>query len=121
MRNLILLCLLLLSGCNCKVAETEQRIDNIVRIFMHSPKKYTFFQSLPGNKIDSMMYSVDKVDLIADVPTGEAMWAVYRLSRSVSGSSDNLEIHIHSVSEINGGEWSSGGKNPIRGQTTVIE
>lgn len=55
--------------------------------------------------------------IVADVPKGQPMY-VHLVGE---GSYVTATIHIHSVQEINGGEWETSEKYPKKSQTVVLE
>lgn len=58
--------------------------------------------------------------IFADVPSGEPMWAeVSTYEGQGRGANVRAVIHVHSPSEIDGGEWSHGKGGS--GQTKPIE
>jgi hypothetical protein len=126
--GVILMALIALTGLSCRhsgktqtVAEQAkgERIDNIVRVMMHKPSKFTLYTSAPGStKLTPRMYDVGlPVEVYMDVPPGEPMWARY----FYAWRDDRLEVHIHDPKDINGGEHSSGHKNRTKTQTEPLE
>lgn len=84
------------------------QIDNVVRVFMHRPQEFTFLSTDPSSKriIINHLDIGDghKAEIFADVPDDKPMWARY--GEGVQGkSSESLEIHIHSVNDMNGAGW----------------
>jgi negative regulator of sigma E activity len=82
-----------------------ERIDNIVRVFMHDNYTYSFYieegKSLKHIRIRHSVQIGKQVTLIQDVPSDKKMWAVVR----TSGCWTDLEIHLHSAKSVEGGQW----------------
>lgn len=118
---------LVLVACSGDTRE-EMRITNVVRVYMHQPCQYTFDIQVPESKeISSRTFynmcgnmSIP-VRRIADVPANLPMWVKYtRWNRGCVGTIDqNFEIHLHSVTDINGAGWDHGKGG--YGTTTIVE
>lgn len=112
-------------GCGDQ-RQPELRIDNVVRVFMHEPHRYTLFAQRPETKeLAVYEFSIRKgfeyrrangeilkrcdIRLLADVPNGEPMWATSeRWGSSPPGADCVLTIHLHDPTEIDGGGWDHG-------------
>jgi len=114
MKKFLLLFLLFLPGC-----ETPQhyKVNNIVRVFMHDPGKYSLMvredgqlKSLPFHGHSNYFYVYE------DVPSGEPMWAdVDKTSNGVK----TITLHVHDEKDIQGGGWDHGKFGS--GQTQVFK
>jgi len=122
-------------------AKADQFLMNIDRVFMHTPGDYTVayvdshkvvvFERLNSPRGELWNWikgnghwsgwngvSISSV-VIADVAIDKPMYIIAK-----AASSENIvgvEIHVHSPKDIDGGEWSTGGKHPQHAQTSVIE
>ena len=122
-------------GCQDK-EQGELRIDNVVRVFMHEPHRYTLFAQRPEGKelipYEFTIYGFTHTDshgnvlarcgihLRTDIARGEPMWATSeRWGDSPPGADCILTIHLHDPTEIDGGGWDHGKHG--RGTTHAIE
>lgn len=114
----------------------ELRIDNVVRVFMHEPHRYTLFAQWQESKelvpYEFTVYSFEHRDshgnvlarcgihIRTDVARGEPMWATSeRWGSSSPGNDCVLTIHLHDPTEVEGGGWDHGKHG--RGTTQVVE
>ena len=121
-------------------ADLVMQID---RVFMNKPGDYSIAYTQPNKAVGveklNEYYKLDSPTLfwdwanknylsdwnptevhetiIADVPQDKPMYLLATGQRSKI----KVEIHVHSSKDINGGEWSTGEKNPKHGQTQTIE
>jgi hypothetical protein len=109
-------------------------ICDVQRILMHNSSSFTFLIKEPSsNKLYVLDYDLrgtfnKKYVFIADVPPEKEMWLNFKCrvankeeEKKISAFRDyeELEIHIHSGADINGGGWRSG--KWARGETIPIE
>jgi hypothetical protein len=112
----------------CKRQLIEQRYEYVTRVFMHAPREYTFFCQSPGSAvITSYHFYTVNAKFLADIPDGEFMWVIMRTRgdrplMNESASVLDLEMHIHSVKDVNGGGWrlNRGKFGAEEGQTNVV-
>lgn len=117
------------------VARDVERLDNVVRVFMHAPRRYTLYLAQENSpNIAQRTITVPNftrqhdgqfvggsVRLITDVPANQPMWASAAYERMRSGEIQYtaLEIHIHEAQEVNGAGWDHGKSGSST--TTVVE
>ncbi|OGZ66176.1 MAG: hypothetical protein A3C50_01660 [Candidatus Staskawiczbacteria bacterium RIFCSPHIGHO2_02_FULL_43_16] len=122
------------AGCYRKHADDPtQKWVNIHRLFMNEPHSYTFMiKDDPASKDFKMIRVVNRglssvgrpsPRIIEDVLKGELMWATAKIGEYSEGSYlYDLEIHIHSVKDVEPGGWEKmEGKTLRKGQNAVIE
>ncbi|MFH1430352.1 MAG: hypothetical protein ABIG71_02390 [Candidatus Uhrbacteria bacterium] len=106
----------------CCATRAEIRIDNVERVLMHEPNRYSLFTRSSDDSDRLTHHNIfTEPTIVTDAPGGEPMWATWtQYSDGCDGTIyRNFVIHIHSARDINGAGWDRG-KNG-RGQTTVIE
>lgn len=128
------------TGCET-VKEPELRINNVVRVFMHEPHRYTLLARRPeAQELDAHTFAVSVdhkiadssgnrlatcgVHLRADVEMGAPMWATVERWREVGTTTFDciLTIHLHDPQDVEGGGWTEQrGKKTVRGTTQVVE
>ena len=95
--------------------------EQFVRVFMHSPKRYSVFKMDESKKLEHFVFgsecSFRNFEFHCDVPDGEPMWLIKHGTEN--DWHRKVEFHIHSPKEINGGGWDEGKHG--HGQTNVIE
>ena len=102
----------------------EEKVENIERIFFHENFRFTYLVRR-GNVIEpvSLTYFWEKgtkVTYYEDVPPNKSMWAVVQgKGNSKDGIITNIEIHLHTVKEVDGGGWNHGKFGS--GNTIVVE
>jgi len=110
-------------GCSGQII--EGKILNVERVYWHEGCFYSFTVPIENSvgfhnvSAPRGLCDRDNVSIIPDVPTGEKMWVHYVIEKRVDTYLDKLEIHVHAVTDINGGGWNHGKLGT--GQTTVIE
>jgi hypothetical protein len=123
---LLLLCLLAgLTGCGEKKRVSEiMRLEGRMRILMHEPGRYTILAEMPNWEVKQ--YSFGRtcglmVPVITyGLPAEQPVWVAYQVEQSGPHICNRLiEIHLHSVTEINGAGWDHGKQG--KGQTTVVQ
>lgn len=99
------------------IIKKSEKYENILRVFLHEKHRVGFFIKNRNTLIN--IYATD-IRFIADVDPELPMWAIY-YEKSENNWSRwfELDVHIHNVTEINGGHWDRG-KNG-KGNTVVIE
>jgi hypothetical protein len=104
---------------------SEERIENVTRVMMHAPNKFTLYiQQSESPELLVRKFEVPwnhTVKVVTDVGPKDRMWALYKKSGTKLDPIDSLEVHIHDPKELNGGEYSTGGKFPQRSQTVPVE
>lgn len=126
-----LLCLLVgLTGC-CGVGEPDQVVETVrvkgkMRVMMHSTEHYTVFVELPDGKVAQHSFRESCLSANPEITHGlspeQPMSIEYQVVKRAmhSETCDKLiAIHLHSVTEINGGGWDHGKQG--KGQTNVIQ
>lgn len=94
-----------------------ERIENIVRIFMHQPGDYSLMIKNPGSaEIETRRCPNVSVKIIQDLEPQQSIWA---LVQKRIGTTSSMELHIHKPEDINGAGWDNGKQG--KGTTTVIE
>ena len=107
----------------------DVKIENIERIHYHEGASFTYWQRVEGHKIIPIRfrhswwgYEKTKIIIYDDLKPDEKMWAIERGSgdpHEEGSVVDYVEIHVHSIKEIQGGGWNHGKFG--RGTTTVVE
>ncbi len=129
----LLLVLVFFGGCQKKyyidkTTYEDETITDIVRVFWHEQRHYSFYIQKEGSqeiniKEIDVVYNYDKsVKIFSDVPAGNKMWAKIKESRGRTGFNYYtvyLEIHLHSVKDVEGGGWNHGKFGS--GQTQVVQ
>ncbi len=100
--------------------------ENFVRLFYHQKEEYSIIKINEDKSIVFVyfgMYDVRNLGpsfkIICDVPIGKPMWYEGHRKPKFFGGWKDLELHIHSPTDINGGGWDEGKHG--KGQTNVIE
>jgi len=84
--------------------------NDIVALYMHQPYSYSVMMQ-NSNKLTTIILNANKEDIAiyADVPKGSNMW--YKAKKTdvyCTYQYSDLEIHIHSVDDINTAGWNNG-------------
>lgn len=113
-------------ACSKEPQKKLERIDNIERVFMHEPSKYTFWirNDASGEiKIKTVdVGSGGNVKIFDDVPAGQKMWITILMVDEPYDGMDfipTLEIHLHDLKDVQGAGWDHGKLG--NGTTEVIE
>lgn len=118
---LISLMLLFIAGCG-EPTTTEVVYKDIDRVFMHSWDTVSFFRQKPDGSIDHKFlrsYSCGGIKYFVDIPKDEKMWAKETTIEGSMNNSISVEVHLHSVDEVYGGEWNHGKQGS--GTVSVVE
>lgn len=113
--------LLFICGCG-EPTTTEVVYKDIDRVFMHSWDRVSFFRQNSNGSIEHKFlysYPCGGIKYFSDVPKEEKIWAK---ETTVEGSMDtgiSIEVHLHSVDEVYGGEWNHGKQGS--GTVSVVE
>lgn len=126
-------------GCEDE-RQGELRIDNVVRVFMHEPHRYTLFAQQPEAKeLTTYEFDISRgweyrnshgevlarcdIRLLTDVSQREPMWATSeRWGDHPPGNDCRLTIHLHDPSDVEGGSWTQRrNKRTVHGTTHAIE
>ena len=129
LKKRVIICLLLLVGGCGEGIVTEERVDDVVRVFWHERYRYSLlyrdneqvvFKMLPHKHCHYTLGASSPVKIIVD--DNSRLWANIKI---MTGSWRNpdpcillLELHIRSVDDISGGAWNHGKFGS--GQTHVI-
>lgn len=100
---------------------SEEKYENVVRIFMHNPNELSFMTS-DGHKLKQHLTKAmdGEISYYTDVPEVENSWIVVRQFNKRRMT--EIEVHLHSPKEIEGGKWYRGGyRSGSSGFTKVIE
>lgn len=113
-----------LAHAYCDEPDRAWEYTDVVRIIMHERGKYTFMRRLlndPHKQVQmiTLRCSDEKDKIFEDVPPDKKSWVLAGPRGWGSCYLDFLEIHVHSITEIEGGGWdrAKGGK----GTSVVIE
>jgi hypothetical protein len=113
------ICLFCLSSCDN--GPKQEKIENVVRIFMHEPGHYSLMIQLSGS-ISATMRTVNlsgcEPKFIMDAPKDGEMWVYIEYPRLENDNRGIADFHIHSENDIDGGGWNHGKFGS--GQTQVI-
>ena len=129
------LAVMILGLCGCEdqwewVLFNTERINGVVRVFMHRPEEYSVMIS---NETDLELklytyYIDDNFKIFEDAPANGEMWIlIKRYKRRADHDGDNVwirlaEIHIHSEKDVNGGEWMERRvKHTLTGETNLVK
>lgn len=111
-----------LMGCVDRQTPVDEKIDNVVRIFMHSPRQFSVLVESGSNELTlrTLPYLWGEVKIFTDVPRGQKNWVILNGYHStMNGNHLSLELHIHSPKDVEGGGWDHGKSG--KGMTQVIE
>lgn len=127
--TLLIVCLffsVFILGCTKEKLGEVEKINNVVRILMHEPHKYTIMYRNGSNKeIESRIIMSHNIRLFEDVLVDQDKWVSFAPIVQRGGhtsdyeNSRQVEIHIHSAEDIKGGEWDHGKFG--KGQTLVVQ
>lgn len=103
---------------------TEERIDNITRVFMHEPTKFSFAvqdNAFAEIRIIEAEKCYGSVRIIPDVPADQKMWAkiVWKRRWDRGGDPFSMELHVRSEKSLEGAGWDHGKGG--RGATEVFK
>lgn len=106
----------------------EERVENIVRVFVHNPGEYSVLIEKDGKLIDRsfswhVIGSGGTVEIATDASQGEPMYAtITYYEKEGSDHHQDVVIHVHSPQDLEGGGWSRRvGKHTHTGKTNVLE
>ncbi len=129
--NLVPLFVLLACGMDDNSTSKSTRINNVVRVFMHTTTYYTLFTQEPGSEIvgQTSLQTCDRshdddhppVQIVTDVAEEELMWAEVATVYA-QADLDYLglcTLHLHSFDEVHGAGWNNGKHGS--GETSVVE
>ena len=121
---IILFIMMFIVSCskNKESSPQTEKIQNIVRIFMHEPLNYTVMiqkDSLNECKMITFEQPITKVHFIADVPDSSLSWVIVKQDNHRMLRYKELWFHIHNPEDIEGGGWNHGKGG--KGETIVIE
>ena len=129
MKRFILLAILgivLFIGCEKEIVDPPKKIENVVRILMHEPNRYTFlYRTTLWQSLGEKTLSSYDISIFEDVLIDQSNWVQYSFIRQSSWDTPRLincteiQIHVHSAQDISGAGWDHGKSG--RGSTTVIE
>ena len=120
---LVIVLFLLVAGCGSEKV-SEERINNVERVFYHENRVYSVLVEKDKGiykimGLPAYFCSPDvQVLIIPDVDSEKKMW----ISVSFLGRNrcvGQMKIHIHSPKEVEGGGWNHGKLG--RGQTSVLK
>ena len=108
------------------------KIENISRIFMHKPSQYSIVYDRDGVGVSRLLeiYWIDSgsIKIVSDVAENEKMWATLKAEEAIYSEFRKqvkkdtryleMELHVHSVKNIEGGECI---ERRSRGSTRIIE
>lgn len=100
----------------------DEKIDDVVKVFLHEPRHYSFLCKMPdSNELILRDFRNISPRIFRDVPSNKNMYVELRgIWKNIDGMHYNsVTIHIHAVSGIEGAGWDHGKFG--RGQTQVIE
>ena len=104
--GLVLCLIVLFTGCNN--IHTDKKIENVQAVFYHEPGN-TLLVNGKGAELKTITFRDAEITLFKDVPQGSTVWArVQRDGDDFNGIDERVEIHIHSVDDINGAGWNHG-------------
>lgn len=107
----------------CDAGPAVRKHVHIERVFMSSPNTYYAYVRGSDGAIDtvSLASGYSRPRIIDDVPAGQPIWAVEHLTTSgcVHGVPESVEIHVHSLKDIDGGAWNHGKGG--HGQVELVE
>lgn len=115
----------LLQGClGIGSVPQDERVDDVVRIFMHERGRYTVLKqsavesSIVEQKVPG--YSCDATaTYVPDVPKDQPMWLSVHYEGTYIQYSARIIFHVHSAQDIGGAGWNHGKAGS--GQTVVVQ
>ena len=102
-------------------------VKNVKRVFMHDPGRYSVLVQDPG----SLEYkplnvpgwgsasNCHSIRIFGDVPESDSIWLRFHYIGEAGDLQRELEIHIRSEKDIEGGGWDHGKHG--RGQTNILQ
>lgn len=111
----------LLIACGAQSPPKDEKIENVVRIFMYDQYHWSLMVQLPSSnesKLLGLIY-VKEVRFIADVPSERMMWVLIKKNKASFTLADQAFFHVHSPADINGARWNHGKGG--HGETVVVE
>ena len=109
---------------DCKIH--EEKIDGVVRVFVHEPYHFSLLvkHESNGSELDFQNYKgweINEFRVFSDVASDKEMWAkkIFDGRGFERQCRFELQIHIHSVNDIHSAGWDHGKFG--QGQTNVIE
>ena len=112
MRSFLLaVALLVLAGCSSKATTKEVVYKDIDRVFIHSGNRVSFFKEKEDGSIQHEFLNsraFGDIKYFSDVPKEQKMWAKEKTVEDSMVTSCYVEINLHSVDEVDGGEWNHG-------------
>lgn len=123
---MIVIALPLLIGCGEE--KYFKGSGELESLYYHSYNSYSgmaISSTAPNELVTIKIPRIMDVAIIQDVPFGEKIWYEYEYTKFVNAVDRDyphyINIHIHSVDDINTGGWSTTGKHPKSGTTTRIQ
>lgn len=113
--------LLIFVGCDFGKPLPNKKIDGVVRVLMHEPRRFTLLiKEGTRSKLTMREFSGD-IEILCDVPVSSNMWAEASYVRGLGSEEllSHLIIHVHSQEDVNAGGWNHGKDGS--GQTQIIE
>ncbi len=114
-----------LQGCgDDPPVRPDERIDGVVRVFMHEPGRYTVLRrssaasSIVEQQVPQLKYVADTA-YVPDVPEDQPMWVSVHYGGDHLSPIAHIVFHVHSVSDIGGAGWNHGKAG--HGQTVVVQ
>jgi hypothetical protein len=89
---------------NAKDLDEARRVDKIERIFMDTPREFTFLVRTGPQTLEPKVLTTScwNTQLIEDVSPADPMWArVFRTDGIICG--ERMEVHVHSIRDIGAG------------------
>lgn len=120
-KRLYLLVVLLLWACTTSAERTE--VWQLSRVLFRDPDKYVLFVDSNNHTSPVEVIPVTCINCIKvyeDVPEGSQSYAgvKYQYNSCLGSVYSLVEIHLHSVKEINGGQYQQG---KVTGRNTELE
>jgi len=118
----------LLALCSCEESNKDSgekskvtKYSHVEKVFVHEPGRYSILVRCEKDKelVPVIFSRYINYRLFDDVPFEEPMWAIFTEYTIRSAKTSDLEIHIHSLKDLNGGGWDHGKEG--KGTTNTVE
>ncbi len=97
-----LVVLVVVAACCGKPNDPPVKIENIERVFLMDDDRLLVFVRDEGGDVKGVSLWGDNI-IVDDVPAGQLAWAVKTIDHSGCDVKKHVVLHVHSLSDVNGG------------------